>query len=441
MKFLTRSKTLFQGLSILIFSLAVVESNGQLSQTITFSPLSTQTFNAVPILLTATASSGLPVTYISSNTAVGSIRGNVLTIEGAGTCIITAKQAGDATYNAAPDVPQTLTVNKASQGLTSNFTGIPRLTTDGAFYPHAIYNSDLPLTYSSSNTSVATVSGNQITPVGAGSTTITFSQAGDNNFLSATSTIPLTVNNQALSPLKFTIQGGAPVNELYSPLGNIEVDVNGMIYVPNPSLNQVVVLNPNGTVNKTFGSFGTNDGDLMGPSDIAIDASGNMYVVNVGNNRIDVYSPSGTFLRKFGGRGASSGKLLSPNSIAIDGSGKVFVTERSTGRVSVFNTTGTFLYAFGTGGSGNGQLSLARGIELDASGNVYVVDPGNSRVVVFDNSGNFLRNIGTFGSGNGQFTLPKYVKLDASGNIYVTDDGNARVQVFDNAGNFLSSVP
>ena len=413
----------------------------QQNQTITFSALSTQTFNVAPFQLTATASSGLPVTYVSSDPTIASIRGNVLTVEGAGTCTITAKQSGDVTYNPAPDVPQTLTVNKGGQSITLANTGLPRLTTDGAFYPHAFATSGFPVSLSSSNTAVATVSGNQITPVGAGTTTITLSQAGDNNYLSTSTTTLLTINNPSQSPMKFTIQGGAPVSELNVPLGSIEVDGSGKIYVPNPSLHQVIILNPDGTVNKTIGSFGVNDGDLNAPSDVAVDASGNIYVVSVGNNRIEVYTPSGTFLRKFGSRGGASGRLNNPNSIVIDGSGKVFVTERSNGRVSVFNTTGTFLYSFGTSGSGNGQTSVSRGVDIDASGNVYVVDPGNSRVVVFDSNGNFLRNIGTSGSGNGQFTVPKYVKLDPSGNIYVTDDGNARVQVFDNAGNFLSSVP
>ncbi|NDC25183.1 MAG: hypothetical protein EBZ49_13805, partial [Proteobacteria bacterium] len=60
--------------------------------------------------LTATANSGLAVSYASSNTNVASISGSTVTIVGAGTTTITASQAGDNNYNAAPNVTQTLTV-------------------------------------------------------------------------------------------------------------------------------------------------------------------------------------------------------------------------------------------------------------------------------------------------------------------------------------------
>jgi hypothetical protein len=60
--------------------------------------------------LTATAGSGLPITYTSSNPAVATINGNLLTTTGVGTVVITALQAGDDTY-APASMPRTLTVN------------------------------------------------------------------------------------------------------------------------------------------------------------------------------------------------------------------------------------------------------------------------------------------------------------------------------------------
>jgi MBG domain (YGX type) len=91
----------------------------KLPQTITFNSLTNQTYGVAPITLTATASSGLPVTFnvTSGPTTVSS---NVLTITGAGTVTVTADQAGSATYSAAPSVPQTFTVNKAVLTVTAN---------------------------------------------------------------------------------------------------------------------------------------------------------------------------------------------------------------------------------------------------------------------------------------------------------------------------------
>ena len=90
------------------------------AQTITFGALSTKTYGDSSFELAATASSGLGVTYASSDTSVATVSGNTVTILKAGTTTITASQAGDATYAAAPSVGQILTVNQ--KALTGSFT-------------------------------------------------------------------------------------------------------------------------------------------------------------------------------------------------------------------------------------------------------------------------------------------------------------------------------
>jgi hypothetical protein len=86
------------------------------SQTITFGAFGTATYGDAPIALTATASSGLTVTYSSSDTNVATVAGSTLTIVGVGTATITASQAGDANYTAATSVNQSITVT--AKGLT-----------------------------------------------------------------------------------------------------------------------------------------------------------------------------------------------------------------------------------------------------------------------------------------------------------------------------------
>jgi beta-glucanase (GH16 family) len=63
--------------------------------------------------LSSMSSSGLPVTYTSSNVNVATISGSTVTIVGPGTTLITASQAGNATYAAAAPVIQSLTVTGA----------------------------------------------------------------------------------------------------------------------------------------------------------------------------------------------------------------------------------------------------------------------------------------------------------------------------------------
>ncbi|MDB6109762.1 MAG: hypothetical protein JWR69_1512 [Pedosphaera sp.] len=71
--------------------------------------------------LGATASSGLAVSYASSDTNVATLSGNTLTIVSAGATTITASQARDgATYGSATSVTQTLTVNPAALSITAH---------------------------------------------------------------------------------------------------------------------------------------------------------------------------------------------------------------------------------------------------------------------------------------------------------------------------------
>lgn len=86
------------------------------SQTITFNNPGAQNFGASPTL-TATASSGLPVTFSSSTTAVCTITsGGVLTTVTTGTCTINANQAGNGTYQAAPQVAQSFAIGGVVPG-------------------------------------------------------------------------------------------------------------------------------------------------------------------------------------------------------------------------------------------------------------------------------------------------------------------------------------
>ena len=95
----------------LTFADVAIEPAGQ---TITFGALPTKTYLNAPFSLTATASSGLTVSYMSSDPLVASISGATVTLLKAGSTTITASQAGNASFSAATPVDQLLTVNPAS---------------------------------------------------------------------------------------------------------------------------------------------------------------------------------------------------------------------------------------------------------------------------------------------------------------------------------------
>jgi len=174
------------------------------SQIITFISLPIKTFGDASFTLSATSSSNLSVSYASSNTSVATVSGNTVTLVGGGTTTITASQAGNANYNAATDVPQTLTVNKANQTIT--FTALSAKNFgDPSFTLATTSSSNLAVNYASSNTSVATVSGNTVIIVGGGTTTITASQAGNANYNAATD-VPQTLTvNKANQTITFAL--------------------------------------------------------------------------------------------------------------------------------------------------------------------------------------------------------------------------------------------
>jgi hypothetical protein len=81
------------------------------NQTITFGPAPSDAGAGGTVTVTATASSGLAVSYGSSTTGVCTVNSSsgVVTVLTSGTCTITADQAGNADWNAAPQTQQSFT--------------------------------------------------------------------------------------------------------------------------------------------------------------------------------------------------------------------------------------------------------------------------------------------------------------------------------------------
>ena len=82
------------------------------NQTITFNPLLNKTYGDLPFTVSASATSGLAVSFGTSGNC--SHTGNTISITGAGGCTVTASQGGNASYNPAVDVSQSFTISKAN---------------------------------------------------------------------------------------------------------------------------------------------------------------------------------------------------------------------------------------------------------------------------------------------------------------------------------------
>ena len=152
---------------------------GFVPQSIDFTP-ATSAIVGDSVVLSATSSLGAayPVTLSLDATSVGcSLENNVVTFLSAGDCVVVATQAGDAitaaassvlatitasqigdlNFSGAADAPQTLTVTKAAQTITFG-TLVAKNYADPDFTLTATASSGLAVSYTSSNSAVATVS-------------------------------------------------------------------------------------------------------------------------------------------------------------------------------------------------------------------------------------------------------------------------------------------
>jgi tetratricopeptide (TPR) repeat protein len=89
-------------------------ANSPRTQTITFGKLPNHPLGDAPFTVSATASSGLPVSFNSQTTTVCTVSGSQVTLVSVGTCTIQATQAGNAKYAPAPKVAQSFNVTKAT---------------------------------------------------------------------------------------------------------------------------------------------------------------------------------------------------------------------------------------------------------------------------------------------------------------------------------------
>lgn len=81
------------------------------SQTITFNPSATNNYVANGIItFPTTASSGLTISYTSSNTNVLTVSGAIATMKAKGTVNVTASQSGNPNFNAASPVVRPITL-------------------------------------------------------------------------------------------------------------------------------------------------------------------------------------------------------------------------------------------------------------------------------------------------------------------------------------------
>ena len=133
------------------------------SQTISFAALADKTLGDPDFTVSATASSGLPVSFAATGNCT--VSGSTVHLTAAGSCTITASQSGNVNYDAAADVPQSFNINAAPPGTPLSISS----STEGtlSFSAGAWVNGGWHVRLTSANSSPVTVTltGNVNLPV------------------------------------------------------------------------------------------------------------------------------------------------------------------------------------------------------------------------------------------------------------------------------------
>jgi hypothetical protein len=184
------------------------------SQTITFAALSNTTYGDPDFPVSASASSGLTVSFSVGATDNCTIAGSRVHIMGAGSCTVTASQGGNADYAAAPDVARSFTIAKSSQTISFDAPA-DHTYGDAPVTLDASASSGLPVELSADGPCTI-IAGPKARVDGAGNCTITAAQPGNDNWKPAApishgfsiAKKPLTIT--ASSPDAITYGDGKP---------------------------------------------------------------------------------------------------------------------------------------------------------------------------------------------------------------------------------------
>jgi DNA-binding beta-propeller fold protein YncE len=186
---------------------------------------------------------------------------------------------------------------------------------------------------------------------------------------------------------------------------------------------------------KTWGSFGTADGQFRTAMCIAIDSADNIYVADQGNNRIQKFGKDGDFRRAWGSTGKKDGQFDRPCGIAV-GVDSVFVADQENKRIQKFSRDGQFLRKWNLETYGKPYF-----VVVDDANNVFVscsIGKNGAEILKFNGEGKYIRRWGGPGKKDDQFA--SYVLSIAVGkenNIFAADAGGGFIKKFSNSGTFI----
>ena len=142
------------------------------------------------------------------------------------------------------------------------------------------------------------------------------------------------VGSEGNGPLQFEYPQGIAVNR-----------TTGQVVVADYNNCRVQVLNSNMTFSHMFGSYGSGQEygsvNFMSPTDVAVDSKDFVYVADNENHRIQKFTPEGQFMCSFGTKGSQPGQLGFPAGVTVDDNDLVYVNNEND-YISVYMLNGKY---------------------------------------------------------------------------------------------------
>ena len=254
------------------------------------------------------------------------------------------------------------------------------------------------------------------------------------------------VEGQHIRGSPFSVAVTAPVEKLGPPIltiggvkkpWGVAITPKGEVVISEYNGHCVSVFSPGGEKLRSFGAYGSGQGQFNCPTKVAVDGEGNILVADQGNHRIQKFTLKGQFVAAVGKEGKQVLQFSLPRGIAFNASNdKVYVMDSLC---QVLNSDLTFFSTFGNPGIGKEQFANPRGIACDSTRKVYVANSCSDCIQVFRAEGVFLKMFGRRGQSAGELDFPVGVAIDSNDMVYVSELSNQRVSVFTSEGQFMTS--
>jgi DNA-binding beta-propeller fold protein YncE len=160
------------------------------------------------------------------------------------------------------------------------------------------------------------------------------------------------------------------------------------------------------------------------PQDLTFLPDGSILVADgLTNSRVVKFDKNGKFLTSWGTKGSDTGQLSAVHAVEVDRNRRVYVSDRGNKRIQVFDENGKHLATWP-------DLRFANHILVSANQDVWVIDNMTAEMVKFDASGKRLFSWHMSGKKPGLFHEVHQFSIDAEGTLYCVDNVLGRIQKF-----------